>query len=149
MYSSAYEGLVSPVIFPVGTLIVYMTGHSPKADVAGHGDSDGLSLDVVCELLANQRRQYVLACLLDHREAIAMTDLAEDVAIRENERPFTEIPKEAVRSIATSLYHVHIPKLVDAGAVVYDQERDLVRVSETVDLVERVLSLAADGEEKR
>lgn len=126
-----------------------MTGNSPKADVAGCGDSDVLSLDVVCDLLANQRRQYVLACLLDHRQAIAMTDLTDDVAIRENERPLTEIPKEAVQTIATSLYHVHIPKLVDAGAVEYDQERDLVRVSETTDLVERVLSLAADGEEKR
>lgn len=126
-----------------------MTGHSPKADVAGRSDSDVLSLDVVCELLANQRRQYVFACLLDHRQAITLTDLAEDVAIREKERPFTEIPEEAVQTIATSLYHAHIPKLVDAGAVEYDQERDLVRVSETTDLVERVLSLAADGEEKR
>lgn len=122
-----------------------MVRHSPKADVARRGDSDGQSLDVVCDLLANQRRQYVLACLIDHTKAIALTELAEDVAVRENEETFTEIPEETVRTISTSLYHVHIPKLVDAGAVEYDQDRDLVRISESTDLIERVLSLDADG----
>ena len=82
-------------------------------------------------------------------QAIALTELAGDVAVRENERPLPEIPKETVRTISTSLHHVHIPKLVDAGAVEYDQDRDLIRISETADLVERVLSLATDGEEKR
>ena len=113
------------------------------------GDSNNLSLDVVCDLLANQRRQYVLACLIDHAQAIALTDLAENIAVRENEETLTEIPNEKVRAISTSLYHVHIPKLVDAGAVEYDQDRDMVRISETTDRVERVLSLAADGEEER
>ena len=126
-----------------------MAGYSPESGVAERGDSDEQSLDVVCELLANQRRQYVLACLIDHTQAIALTDLAEDVAVRENEETVTEIPKEEVRTIHTSLYHSHIPKLVDTGAVEYDQDRDLVRVSETADLVERVLSLAAVGGEER
>lgn len=126
-----------------------MTGYSPKSGVAGRGDSDGQSLDVVCDLLANQRRQHVLACLIDHMQAIALTKLAEDVAVRENEETLTEIPKETVQTISTSLYHAHIPKLVDAGAVEYDQDRDLVRISETTDLIERVLSLDADGGEER
>ncbi|WP_247000869.1 DUF7344 domain-containing protein [Halosolutus gelatinilyticus] len=117
--------------------------------MAEHIGPDEQSLDAVCDLLANQRRQYVLACLIDHTQAIALTNLAENVAVRENERPRTEIPKETVRTISTSLYHAHIPKLVDAGVVEYDQDRDLVRISETTHLVERVLSLAATdrGEE--
>lgn len=117
--------------------------------MARRGDSNELSLDVVCELLANQRRQYVFACLLDHSQAIAVTELAEDVAVRENDRLLTEISKETVRTISMSLYHSHIPKLADAGAVEYNQEHDLVQVSETTDLVESVLSLGAVGEEGR
>lgn len=126
-----------------------MGAHSPKADVAERGDPAAPSLDVIFDLLTNQRRRYALACLTDHTQAIALADLAEDVAVRENECSITEISKETVRTIYTSLYHTHLPKLLDAGAVEYDQVRDLVRLSETADLVERVLSLAADGEEER
>lgn len=122
-----------------------MTGNSPISDVAERSDSDDLSIDVVCDLLANQRRRNALACLIDHTQAIALTDLAEDVAVRENEETLTEIPKETVRTIHTSLYHVHIPKLVDVGAVEYDQNRDLVRVSGTADLAEHIPSVATDS----
>lgn len=117
--------------------------------MAERGDSDDLSLDVVYDLLANQRRRNVLRCLKDHTQAIAMVDLAEGVAFRENEETLSEIPKETVQTIATSLYHTHLPKLADAGVVEYEQDRDLVRVSEPADLVERGLSLGAAGEEER
>lgn len=126
-----------------------MTGHSAKADVVGRDDSDDLSINVVFDLLANQRRRVVLACLEDNTQSIALTELAEEVAVRENEEPLTEIPKETVPTIATSLYHIHLPKLADAGAVEYDQDRDLVRISKITDQVEQVLSLATDGENER
>ena len=126
-----------------------MTGHSPKAGVAGRGDSDERSLDVVFDLLADQRRQEVLACLVDDTRPMPLADLAEDVAARENEGPRAEVPTETVRTIATSLHHVHLPKLADAGAIEYDRDRDLIRVSEPSDLIERVLSLTATGGEER
>ena len=80
---------------------------------------------------------------------MALADLAEYIALRENEETLSEIPKEEAQAISTSLHHVHIPKLVDAGAVEYDQDRNQVRVSESTDLVEQVLSLAAESEEER
>ncbi|ELZ05876.1 DUF7344 domain-containing protein [Natrialba asiatica] len=126
-----------------------MIGHSPEGDVVRYSDSDNQSLEVVFGLLANQRRRYVLMCLIDHSEAIALADLAEDVAVRGNKGAITEISKEKVRTIHTSLYHTHIPKLVEAGAVEYDQDRDLVRTSETSERVQHLLSIAADGEEDR
>lgn len=135
--------------FRVWALIAYVIGHSPEDDMVGYSDSDDQSLDVVFDLLADQRRRYVLACLIDQTEAIGLADLAEDVATRENEGTVTELPKEKVRTIHTSLYHAHIPKLVEAGAVEYDQNRDLVRVSETSEQVEHLLTVAADGGEER
>lgn len=126
-----------------------MVGYSSKTGSVGQTDSDGQSVDVVFDLLADQRRRYVLACLLDNTQSMALTDLAEDVAVRENEGTLTEIPEEEVQAISTSLYHIHIPKLVDAGAVEYDRNRDLVRISESTDLIERVLSLDADSAEER
>lgn len=126
-----------------------MTGHSSKLDVAGYNDADDQSLDVVCNLLANQRRQYVLECLMDRTQATTLAELAEDVAVRENDRPSTELPNETVQTISTSLYHTHLPKLADAGAVEYDSDCDRIQVSETTDLVERVLSLSSVGGEVR
>lgn len=80
-----------------------MNGHSPNADMARRGDSDDQLLNIVCDLLADQRRQYVLECLIDQTKAIALTELAEDIAVRENEGTLTEIPKESVQTISTSL----------------------------------------------
>lgn len=126
-----------------------MVGHSPEASLAERDDSGNQSLDRTFDLLTDQRRRYVLTCLAEKTQPIALTDLAEDVAVRENEGPITEIPDEAVRSIKISLYHIHIPKLAEAGAVEYDRDRDLVRISETADLVERGLFLTADDGEER
>ena len=113
-----------------------MVGHSPEVSVAERGDSDGQSSDVGFGLLAKQRRRTALSCLTDHSRAIALADLAEDVAARENEEPITEIPKEEILRIRTSLYHNHVPRLVDAGAVEYDRDRNSVQISETADPTE-------------
>lgn len=126
-----------------------MVEHSPKAGMGESGDSDGQSLDDEVDLLANQRRRYVLACLADTTQPLVLTSLAEDVAIYENESPRTEISNEEVRTIRTSLYHSHIPKLVDAGVVKYNQERGLILGVDSADLVERMLCLTADSEEER
>lgn len=126
-----------------------MIGHSPKAGVDGRGDSGEQSIDGVFDLLAHQRRRAALACLVDHSKAIALADLAEDVAVRENEEPITEIPKAEIQEIRLTLHHQHLPKLVEAGAVEYDQQRDLVWKADSADLVERILSPTADGGEER
>lgn len=139
----------STVTFRVGAILTYMGRHSPKAGMGESGNSVGQSLDDVFDLLSNQRRRYVLSCLADTTQPLVLTSLAEDVAICENESPRTEISKEEVRTVRTSLYNSHIPKLVDAGVVKYNQERGLIRGVDSADMVERVLCLTADGQENR
>ena len=103
-----------------------MTGHSPKAGVAERGDPDEQSFDVVFDLLANQRRRYVLRCLQKFEDRMALTDVADEIARWENETNHTDTSEEEVERVATSLYHVHIPKLADADIVEYDQEQNVV-----------------------
>ena len=126
-----------------------MVGHSPEAGVVERGDSDGRSVGVGFDLLADQRCRIALSCLADHSQAIALADLAEDVAVRENEEAITEISKEEIQRIRTSLYHNHVPRLVDAGVVEFDPDRNSVRRSETGDATELAHLLATDGGEKR
>lgn len=57
---------------------------------------------------------------------LSLADMADELAVWENDRPLTEIPAEDVRDIYLELYHTHLPRLVQANIVVYDQEQDLV-----------------------
>ncbi|OAQ52270.1 hypothetical protein HTG_11655 [Natrinema mahii] len=78
------------------------------------------------DVLSHHRRRYALQCLREYETPLALADLADEVAVREHDRPLPEIPSEAVKRIYVSLYHTHVPKLADADHVRYSQERDEV-----------------------
>lgn len=92
--------------------------------------NDTDSLDVLFGMLANHRRRCALHCLERFEGALALADLAEEVAVRENETPISEISPEEVKRIYMSLYHTHIPKMEEANVVHYSQETDIVALSE-------------------
>lgn len=77
-------------------------------------------------LLASERRRHLLSVVREHGEALALADVADEVAIRESGRPLTELTAERVARVYTSIYHDHLPRLVDAGLLSYDQSRDIV-----------------------
>ncbi|RZH66306.1 DUF7344 domain-containing protein [Natrinema altunense] len=89
-------------------------------------DASTESLDGAFALLADQRRRLLLAVMWTYGEELTLPDAAEEVAVRETGRKVTNIPAERVREVYLSLYHDHLPRLVDAGLLEYDQERDLV-----------------------
>lgn len=128
-----------------------MVGDSPDTDEGDRDVSSDISVDYLLDLLADDRRRYVLKCLREHDGAISMSDLAEDVAARETEEPRTAIEAEMVQRVATSLYHSHVPKLADVGVVEFDRDRNLVAASNANGSIKRVNSLldslAADGDE--
>lgn len=82
--------------------------------------------DEVMEVLSTDRRRAALVVLSDQQTELMLPDLAEEVAVRENDCPLTEISPEEVKAVYLDLYHAHIPRLVDLGAVDYHQERDMV-----------------------
>ena len=84
-------------------------------------------IDDVLQLLADRRRRLTLAVLRRHGESLSLPDVADEVAVHERGRPLPEISPETVTEIYTSIYHDHLPRLVEAGLVSYDQERDLVK----------------------
>jgi hypothetical protein len=88
-----------------------------------------LSADDEFALLANRRRRDALGCLFEH-VTVTLADLADEVAIREYDVPLPDISEDDVAEIYFSLYHCHVPKLVDAGYAQYDQEDDLVGLTE-------------------
>ncbi|AGB30511.1 hypothetical protein C488_07117 [Natrinema pellirubrum DSM 15624] len=89
------------------------------------------------DVLSHHRRRYALQCLREYETPLALADLADEVAVREHDRPLPEISAEAVKRIYVSLYHTHVPKLADADYVRYSQERDEVALLDHVARLEQ------------
>ena len=77
-------------------------------------------------LLSDQRRRLLLEVMRTYGESLTLPDAAEEVAERETGRHVVDLPAERIKRVYVSLYHDHLPRLVDAGVLEYDQERDLI-----------------------
>lgn len=91
------------------------------------GDCSQEELSAALRVLANPRRRHTLRVVREHGEEMALPDVADEVAVREHDCPLPEVSAETVSDIYISIYHDHLPRLVDAELLRYDQERDLVR----------------------
>ncbi len=67
-------------------------------------------VDDFFEILASPRRRYILHCLRTHDSPLALADVADEVAVYENESNITDISAEEIKRVYISLYHTHIPK---------------------------------------
>jgi hypothetical protein len=100
--------------------------------------------DDVFAAVVDEWRQLALRRVREHR-SLTLADVADEVAADEGGASLVEVPAERVRDIYLQFYHCHLPYLRDAELVRYDQERDLVSIT---DRGERVAAeLAADGVE--
>lgn len=107
-----------------------------------------IDFDTLLDLCGNEHRRIVIGTLLDERRALTTRDLSEAIVEYNHHAPLREVSGEAMAGIRTELHHVHVPKLVAAGLVEYDDDRELVEP--TADLqgaAERLTKiLAADTE---
>lgn len=92
-------------------------------------------------LLAHDRRRYVLHYLSQQVGAVSMNDLAEQIAIWEDD-PTTD----RYERVLTSLYHAHLPKLAEGGLITYDLERERVSPLEPINGVSAYLGLAVQDD---
>lgn len=84
------------------------------------------SVDEAFRLLADRRRRLLIDVVRTHGEELALPDAAEEVAERESGRSVVELSPEYVKEVYVSLYHDHLPRLVEVGLLEYEQQRDLV-----------------------
>jgi len=99
--------------------------------VAGETDQvPEAPLDVVFEVLRNQRRRAVLRYLQGHDDdTVEIGDLAEHIAAAENDKPVAQINSAERKRVYVGLYQCHLPKMDDAGAIDYNQSRGFVELS--------------------
>ncbi|NLV14907.1 DUF7344 domain-containing protein [Haloarcula argentinensis] len=88
---------------------------------------DSLPLDDRLSLLSSHYRRYPLYGLSQYTTPVSLAVLTDTVTEFEHGTPAEQYRDERLK-IYTALYHNHLPRLVDAGVVQYNQSEDLVDI---------------------
>lgn len=105
-------------------------GRDERRDSGEQGDEPPardvtLSLDATLELLANHDRRAIVAYL---RDATCQTATVDELADHLVERRTERSGERPGRShVVSTLHHIHVPKLADAGVVDYDARTKEIR----------------------
>lgn len=115
--------------------------------VEAEGDGGVTTLEAIFGCLLDPRRRFVLYYLQDH-ETTTVDELARQVAAWETGVPLEEVDADRHRRIVTELVHTHLPKLAEALFIEYDHRSGSVRYTEPPALLDEVLRLLAQLENK-
>lgn len=96
-------------------------------------DGETISRDVAFEILTNPRRRYALTYLRSQSGRVPIGELAEAVAAWERDTSVELVSSKERKSVYTSLYQTHLPKMADAGVVDYDRQRGIVALADRAD----------------
>ena len=92
----------------------------------GQGDlgwDEGIPLDVVYDILKNERRRYVLLYLQQHEDTVTIGELAESIAAFENDIPVGQLNAQQRKRVYIGLYQCHLPKMADADVIDFEKSR--------------------------
>lgn len=93
-----------------------------------------LELDHVHETLSHPRRRYLCYTLLEQTEW-SLTDLATKIASWELEIPEHAVTADQRTAVYVSLYHSHVPNLVENRVVSFDESSETLSAAESADQV--------------
>ena len=113
----------------------------------GGGTTTDLSKDDLFDVLANQRRRFVVH-LLKRAEAPTVTigKLADQIAAWENDRSVREVTGNQRKRVYTSLQQSHLPKMDDIGLVEFNKSRGTVQPTEAFNDVDVYLDVVEGRE---
>jgi DNA-binding transcriptional ArsR family regulator len=99
----------------------------------------GVSIDALFDTLANQYRRSILCALNTHMQPMTQSDLLDVLAGLKYGTTADEIAPIDADQLSASLYHLHLPRLQDAGLIEYDRESETVTLTEPADRFSRFL----------
>jgi len=97
-------------------------GSSMSADeVSGRSSvNQPLTRNEIYEILSNARRRYALHAIKNEDGITELSDVAEQVAAWENDKPVSEITSSERHLAYSSIQQNHIPKLEGTGVITHD-----------------------------
>jgi hypothetical protein len=105
------------------------SGDSPPPD----DEPEQLSLDVIFEVLKNERRRLALKYLRTEESTVSLGTLAEHIAAIENDKDESMIRSDERKRVYVGLYQCHLPKMDDMGIVEFNRDRGLIELTDTAD----------------
>lgn len=112
-------------------------------DGVGESRHEEVRLDVIFDILKNQRRRHVLRYLREN-ETSTLSDLAEHVAALENGKDVRSLTSSERKRVYVGLYQCHLPRMSDAGVIDFDSDRGRIELRDTAEQLEEYLD-ADDG----
>ena len=100
----------------------------PSDETAPEPRHNELTLDVVFDILRNERRRLVLESLEDQGGSTTLSDLAEHIGAIENGKSPTALNAQERKRVYVGLYQCHLPKMDDAGAIEFEKNRGTVEL---------------------
>lgn len=93
-------------------------------------DQEGyeLPLDLLFELLKNNRRRETLRYLRNNGNETTLSDVAEHIAALENDTTVKAITSSQRKRVYVGLYQCHLPKMDDASVIDFDQNRGTISI---------------------
>ena len=96
----------------------------------------GMDTNTRYKLMADARRRAIVSVLDADGPPVSLADLARQVAAHETEGTMDgECESPPLQRVHLSLYHVHVPKLADAGVVSFDTDYNTVTAGPHFDAV--------------
>ncbi len=95
---------------------------------------DILEIEPVYEVLGHSRRRYLCYTLVESTEW-SLTDLATKIAAWENDIPEHAVETTQQKKVYVSLYHAHVPKLVEEGVVTFDEATETITAGQHAEQV--------------
>ena len=117
------------------------TDDQPEAQAE---EREPLSLDIVFEILRNERRRLVLHYLRDNDGEATLGQLAEHIAALENDTTVTALNAQQRKRVYVGLYQCHLPKMDDADVIDFNQSRGTIELRDTAERLETYLDTDSD-----
>lgn len=95
------------------------------------------------DLLSNHRRRYVIHFCKQSDDPLTLSDLAEMIAAREQDKSVPEITSAERKRVYTSLQQTHLDRLANAGMIEYDG--DEIELTEEAALLDVYLDVVPEG----
>lgn len=108
-------------------------------------ESRTLSPDEVFATLKNPRRRSVIRYLQENGGQSTVRELTAEIAAIENDVPVSELAYGQRKTVYTSLYQTHLPKLDELDVIDYDQRSGDVVLADDLEELEVHLEAAERG----
>ena len=102
--------------------------------------------DELYDLLSNHRRRYVIHFCKQADEPVTLSDLAEKVAAREQDKSVAELTSAERKRVYTSLQQFHLPKMDDKGVIQFDDREGVVELTPAAGQMDVYLEVVEDND---